>query len=161
MLVKKLIVLVFLVIALAPRASQGQESEWIVAARGILEPVLSAEYDREMTGVVAYAGNQSIAQIVALAFPLSPAEMAMWQQRFATALGEAGAAGVDVNGDDEVEAEDVPASPKPAKTITCSTGEHEGQEGIVCTSVPIPTRGTQAGGNAPPQAAQTWWPGDV
>ena len=88
-----------------------------------------------MTGVVAYAGNQSIAQIVALAFPLSSAEMATWQQRFAAALGETGAAGVDVNGDDEVEAEDVPASPKPAATITCSTGEHEGQEGIVCTSV--------------------------
>ncbi len=135
MLVKNLIVILSLVIALAPHSTHGQESEWIDAARGILEPVLSAEFDRDMTGVVAYAGNQSIAQIVALAFPLSPAEMATWQQRFAAALGETGAAGVDVNGDDEVEAEDVPASPQPAKTITCSTGENDGQEGIVCTSV--------------------------
>ena len=127
--------LIVLSFAFTPRANHAQESEWVVAARTILEPVLSAEYDREMTGVVAYAGNQSIAQIVALAFPLSPSEMATWLQRFATALEETGADAVDVNGDDEVEAENVPASPKPAQRITCSTGEHEGQEGVVCTSI--------------------------
>ena len=127
--------LVVLVIAFTPLASHAQDSEWVAAARSILEPALSAEYDREMTGVVAYAGNQSIAQIVALAFPLSPSELVTWQQRFATALETTGADAVDVNGDDEVEAENVPASPTPAKNITCSTGEHEGQEGVVCTSL--------------------------
>ena len=85
--------------------------------------------------VVAYAGNVSVVQTVALAFPLSPSEMATWQERFATTLQETGADAVDVNGDDEVEAENVPASPKPAQRVTCSTGEHDGQEGVVCTSV--------------------------
>ncbi len=132
---KRQIWLVALVIAFTPLASHAQDSEWVAAARSILEPSLSAEYDREMTGVVAYAGNQSIAQIVMLAFPLSPAEMATWQQQFATALKTTGADAVDVNGDDEVDAENVPASPKPAQRVTCSTGEHEGQEGVVCTSV--------------------------
>ena len=82
-----------------------------------------------------YAGNVSIVQTVALVFPLSPAEMATWQERFVSALEETGAEAVSLNGDDEVEAENVPASPKPAQSITCSTGEHEGQQGIVCMSV--------------------------
>ena len=132
---KKRVRFVVLAIALSPLVGHAQDSEWVEAARSISEPVLSAEYDREMVGVVAYAGNQSVAQIVALAFPFDPLEMAMWQQRFEAALQETGADSVDVNGDDEVEAENVPASPKPAQRITCSTGEHDGQEGVVCTSV--------------------------
>lgn len=127
--------MIALVLLLATSTSYAQESEWVAAARGILEPALSAEYDREMIGVVAYAGNQSIAQIVSLAFPLNASEMASWQQPFAAALGEAGADSVDVNGDDEVEAENVPGSPRPAQRITCSTGENDGDEGVVCTSV--------------------------
>ena len=131
----KRLFLLTVTIALVPLAGHAQESEWVVAARNVLEPVVSAEYGREVTGVVAYAGNVSIVQTVALVFPLSPAEMATWQERFASALEETGAEAVSVNGDDEVEAENVPASPKPAQSITCSTGEHEGQQGIVCTSV--------------------------
>lgn len=127
--------LVVLFIALTPLAGHAQESEWVAAARSILEPVLSAEYDREMTGVVAYAGNVSVVQTVALAFPLDPSEMATWQEQFAAALEQTGADAVEANGDDEVEAENVPASPKPAQRISCSTGEHEGQDGVVCTSV--------------------------
>ena len=132
---KKRVWLVVFLTALTPLAGHAQESEWVAAARSILEPVLSAEYGREMAGVVAYAGNVSVVQTVALAFSLSPSEMATWQERFATALEETGADAVDVNGDDEVEAENIPASPKPAQRITCSTGEHEGQAGVVCTSV--------------------------
>ena len=134
---KKRVLLLVQIIALTPLAShaQEQESEWVVAARTVLEPVLSKEYDREMTAVVAYEGNVSVAETVALAFLLSPSEMATWQQRFATALEKTGAEAVNVNGDDEVEAENVPASPKPALSITCSTGEHEGQQGIVCITL--------------------------
>ena len=66
-----------------------------MAARNVLEPVISAEYGREVTGVVAYAGNVSVVQTVALVFPLSPAEMATWQERFRSALEETGAEAVN------------------------------------------------------------------
>lgn len=49
--------------AMIPFAVHAEDSQWAAVARNALEPALSAEYGREITGVIAYAGNQSVAQI--------------------------------------------------------------------------------------------------
>lgn len=126
--------LVLQVMALLPHVVQADDSQWIVTTRNTLEPALAAEYDREMTGVLAYAGNQSVVQVVTLAFPLGPEEMASWPQRFATALETTGASAVATS-DEQVEAENIPAAPVPIMRVTCDTGEHEGQVGVICSAM--------------------------
>ena len=124
------------IVAMMPLGVHADDSQWLAAARNALEPALSAEYGREITGVVAYAGNQSAAQIVTLAFPLTSEETADWQQRFASVLESAGAAKVNVSDvNAEVEGENIPAAPKPMIRVSCATGEHEGRRGVVCTAI--------------------------